>query len=180
MRVVRKPGPERQALEATIKALDKQQARIGWFASAKYEGGQPVAGIAAVHEFGSPERQIPPRLGMRTVASEKKEAWKETSAKVARAAAAGKIAPDKVLEVVAMTAAGNVAEHIAKVTEPPLKDSTIAARKRKLADKGKSLKGGKGGAGVAGIEKPLVASGILLNTLSYEVNGKETRVRGGA
>jgi hypothetical protein len=70
MRVVRKPGPQRQALEAATKSLNGAQARVGWFASAVYEGGQPVAGVAAVHEYGSPEKKIPPRLGMRATARE--------------------------------------------------------------------------------------------------------------
>ena len=76
-----------------------------------------------------------------------------------------------------MAAGGHVAATITKVTAPALKDATIAARKRRLADEGKSVTGKKGGAGVAGIEKPLVDSGILLASLSYEANGKITPVK---
>lgn len=178
MRVTRKEG-KIKALQQTAKALNHSQSKVGWFASAQYEGGQPVAGIAAVQEFGSPSKGIPPRLGMRATATEKRQEWAKTVEAVSRAAAQGKIAPGKVMEAVAMAAGGHVAATITKVTSPALKDATVAARKRRLADGGKSLKGAKGAAGVAGIAKPLVDSGILLNTLSYEANGQETRIQGG-
>jgi hypothetical protein len=178
MKVTRKAG-KIDALRQTVKALDHSQSKVGWFPSAVYEGGQPVAGIAHVQEFGSPSRGIPPRLGMRATATERRPEWAKTAEKVSRAAAQGKIAPGQVMEAVAMYAGGQVGTTISKVTSPALKQATIDARKRRLADKGKSLKGAKGAAGVAGIEKPLVDSGILLATLSYEANGKITPVRGG-
>ena len=71
-----------------------------------------------------------------------------------------------------MAAEGHVRETISKVTSPALKQATIDARKRRLADKGKSVTGKKGGAGIAGIAKPLVDTGILLNTLTSETEKK--------
>ena len=178
MRVTRKAG-KIEALRQAAKALDGAQSKVGWFPSAVYEGGQPVAGIAAVHEFGSPARGILPRLGMRATATEKREEWKHTVEQISRAVAQGKIEPGRVMEAVAMAAGGHVAATISKVTDPALKDATVAARKRRLADKGKSVTGKKGGAGVAGIAKPLVDTGILLDTLSYEFEGRETRIKEG-
>ena len=178
MRVTRKAG-KIKALRVAAKGLDGAQSRVGWFESAKYENGAPVAGVAAVQEFGSPAKGIPPRLGMRATATAKREEWKRTVEQLSRATARGELPPGKVMEAVAMAAGGHVAATITKVTSPALKASTVAARKRRLADKGKSLKGAKGGAGVAGIEKPLVDTGILLNTLSYEFEGKETRIMEG-
>lgn len=159
MRVTRKAG-KIEALRQTVKALDHSQSKVGWFPSAVYEGGQPVAGIAHVQEFGSPSRGIPPRLGMRATAAEKRQEWAKTAEKVSRAAAQGKIAPGQVMEAVAMIAEGNVRETITKVTLPALKQATIDARKRRLAN------GGKGAQ--ASIAKPLVDTGILLNTLTSE------------
>lgn len=175
MRVTRKQG-KIDALRAAAKALDGAQSKVGWFASAQYEGGQPVAGVAHVQEFGSPKQGIPARPFFRTTAAEKRNEWAQTAADVARAAALGKIPAGRVMEAVAMASAGHVAATISKLTTPPLSPSTVAARKRRLADKGKSLKGAKGGAGVAGIVKPLVDSGILINTLAYEFQGVETRI----
>ena len=171
MRVTRKAG-KIEALRQAIAGLDGAQGRVGWFESAKYEGGQPVAGIAAVHEFGSPARGILPRLGMRATAAEKREEWKHTVEQISRAVAQGKIEPGRVMEALTMAAEGHVRETITKVTEPALKQATIDARKRRLADKGKSVTGKKGGAGIAGVSKPLVDTGILLNTLTSETEKK--------
>lgn len=163
MRVTRKAG-KIEALRQTVKALDGSQSKVGWFPSAVYEGGQPVAGVAHVQEFGSPARGIPPRLGMRATATEKRQDWAKTAETISRAAAQGKIAPERVMEAVAMAAEGAVRETITKVTSPALKQATIDARKRRLAN------GGKGAA--ASIAKPLVDSGILLNTLTSETTKK--------
>ena len=163
MRVTRKAG-KIEALRQTVKALDGSQSKVGWFPSAVYEGGAPVAGVAYVQEFGSPSRGIPPRLGMRNTAAEKRQDWAKTAETISRAAAQGKIAPGKVMEAVAMAAEGAVRETITKVTSPALKQATIDARKRRLAN------GGKGAQ--ASIGKPLVDTGILLNTLTSETTKK--------
>lgn len=159
MRITRKAG-KIDALRQTIKSLDGAQSKVGWFPSAVYEGGQPVAGVAHVQEFGSPKKNIPPRLGLRATAAEKRQEWAKTAETVSRAAAQGKIAPGQVMEAVAMAAEGAVRQTITKVNAPPLAQSTVAARRRRLAN---------GGAGAkASIAKPLVDTGILLNTLTSE------------
>lgn len=163
MRVSRKPGA-RKAVEAAVQQLNGDQGRVGWFASAKYEGGQPVAGIAAVHEFGSPEKKIPPRLGFRGLSQEKQPVWKDTAAKISKGVVNGKLTPNRVMEALTMAAEGHMRQHITKITEPPLKEATVEARKRKLAN------GGQGAQ--ASIAKPLVHTGILLNTLSSETGKK--------
>lgn len=168
MRVTKKPGAAK-AFKQAEKALDKAAVRVGWFAAAVYDKGQPVAGIAYVHEFGSPAQGIPPRLGLRNTAEEKREEWKKTAAQISKAALQGKADPSKVMESIAAVAEGAVRASITKIVSPPLKQSTIDARKRRLADKGRSVKGAKGGAGIAGISKPLVDTGVLLNSLSSEV-----------
>lgn len=163
MKVTRKAG-KIEALRLAVKGLDGAQGRVGWFPSAKYEGGQPVAGIAAVQEFGSPARGIPPRSFFRATATEKQTSWAQTVEQVGRAAAQGKIEPGRVMEAVTLAAEGHVRETITKIQSPPLKQATIDARKRRLAN---------GGAGAqATIAKPLVDTGILLNTLTSETSKK--------
>ena len=160
MKVTRKAG-KIQALKATTAALDDAKARVGWFASAKYEGGQPVAGVAYVQEFGSTKRSIPPRSFMRTTQTEKRPEWAKTVGDLTRAAAQGKLAPENVMPALALAAEGHIRATITKITDPPLAEATVAARKRRLAN---------GGAGAkASIMKPLVDTGILLNTLTSEV-----------
>ena len=160
MKVTRKAG-KIEALRQTVTALDHARGRVGWFPSAVYEGGQPVAGVAVVQEFGSTKRGIPPRSFMRSTATEKRGDWAKTSADLARAAAQGKLPPANVMPALALAAEGHVRATITKISDPPLAEATIEARKRRLAN---------GGAGAKStITKPLVDTGILLNTLTSEV-----------
>ena len=176
MKVTRKEG-KIEALRQAVKGLDGAQSKVGWFPSAVYEAGQPVAGVAVVQEFGSTKRGIPPRPFFRPTAAERAEDWRKTAEGISRAVVRGELAPGATMEAVALAAGGHVRETISKITEPALSEATIAARKRRLADGGKSLTGAKGGAGVAGIAKPLVDTGIMLNTLSYEANGVQELVK---
>jgi len=121
-----------------------------------------VAGIAYVQEFGSPSRGIPPRSFMRSTAAERRGDWAKTVEQISRAAAQGKIAPNNVVPAVCMAAEGHVRETITKLTSPPLKQATIDARKRRLAN------GGKGAQSTIG--KPLVDTGVMLNTLTSETD----------
>lgn len=160
-KITRKAG-KIETLRQTVQALDGAAGRVGWFPSAVYEGGQPVAGIAAVQEFGSESRGIPARSFMRSTASEKRADWAQTTTQLTRAAALGKIAPGRVIEGVCLAAEGHVRATITKLSAPPLKQATVDARKRRLAN---------GGAGAKStISKPLVDTGILLNTLTSEVD----------
>lgn len=160
MKVTRKAG-KIQALRQTVEELAGQQGRVGWFPSAVYEGGQPVAGVAFVQEHGSTKRSIPPRPFMRPTVTEKRTEWAKTVGQLTKAAAQGKIAPENVMQGLTMAAEGHVRAAITKISTPPLAESTVAARKRRLAD---------GGAGAkSSIAKPLVDTGVMLNTLTSEV-----------
>lgn len=160
MKVTRKAG-KIQALRQTVEELNGRQGRVGWFPSAVYEGGQPVAGVAFVQEHGSAKRSIPPRPFMRPTATEKRAEWAKTVGQLTKAAAQGKIAPENVMQGLTMAAEGHVRAAITKISTPPLAESTIAARKRRLAD---------GGAGAkSSIAKPLVDTGVMLNSLTSEV-----------
>lgn len=160
MKVTRKAG-KIEALRQTIDALDAGVGRVGWFPSAVYEGGQPVAGVAFVQEHGSTKRSIPPRPFMRPTATEKRSEWAKTVGQLTKAAAQGKIAPENVMQGLTLAAEGHVRATITKISAPPLAESTVEARKRRKAN------GGKGAQ--ASIAKPLVDTGILLNTLTSEV-----------
>lgn len=160
MRVTRKDS-KIDALRQAVRGLDGTQGRVGWFPSAVYEKGQPVAGIAAVHEFGSPARNIPPRLGMRAMAIERAQDWRIIVENVSRAAARGQIAPNRVMQALTMAAEGDMRLTISRITSPPLKASTVEARRKRLANGGVGAK--------ASIAKPLVDTGLLLNSLTSEV-----------
>lgn len=153
------PGPGVKYLTAAIKGLAGAQARVGWFPSAKYEDGTPVALVALVQEFGSPKNKVPPRPFMRTTADEKKAEWQRDSHVLAKAVVNGTMPPEAVLQGLAQKAEGDVRKAISKVSTPPLSERTIAARARRHS-KGKAS------------TKPLVDTGLLLNTLTSQVGKK--------
>lgn len=157
-------GPAVKALAAAVKGLSGAQGKVGWFPSAKYENGTPVALVAVVHEYGSPTKGIPPRPFMRTTAEAKKAEWQRDAHVLAKAVVNGNIEPGAVIEGVAQKAEGDIRRTIGKLSTPVLKPATIAARKRRLA-KGTRVKGN-------GITKPLVDTGYLLNTLTSQVGKK--------
>jgi len=53
VRVTRKNPQVFQQITARLKDLDGYEGKAGWLESAKYEDGTPIAGIAAVQEFGA-------------------------------------------------------------------------------------------------------------------------------
>lgn len=163
MKITNKGG-QRAAITATVQALDGAEGKVGWFESAQYEGGQPVAGVAYVQEHGSPKHNIPARPTLRPTAAEKSTDWARTAAGLSRAAMRGEIAPGDVMEGVALAAEGSVRAAITKLQAPALSPKTVAARKRRLANKGKGAKGS--------IAKPLVDSGVMLATLTSQVTKK--------
>ena len=176
MRVKRGGLAKMQVLKKALASVNRE-GKVGWFPSAKYEDGTPVAEVAYKQEFGG--RNVPPRLGMRGVEAAKRAGWADTAKKIMKSALAGGIPGEKVMELMLLRVGGDIAQHISKVTSPPLSPATVNARLRRLADGGRSVKGVKGGAGVAGVEKPLIDTGILLGTLSYEIDGAEHLVTEG-
>lgn len=71
-----------EVLAAKLKQLDGVETKVGWFSSARYETGQPVAGVMAIQEFGS--GPIPPRPFFRTTIAEQKQAWADYAAQARR------------------------------------------------------------------------------------------------
>lgn len=108
------------------KDFDGYEAKVGWFESAHYPEGTPVAYVATIHEFGA--GPIPARPFMRPAVADHGGEWIQQLADGAAVALNGGMSPRDVLELVAMGAAGNVAEKIAAVTAPPLSQITLIAR----------------------------------------------------
>ena len=162
MKVARKGG-QRAAVTQLVKAMDGAEGRVGWFESAKYADGKPVAGIAYVQEFGSAARSIPPRSYFRTTAEGNRNQWAKDVEAMSRAAARGKFDPNNIMEGICLAAEGQVRATITKLWSPELHKKTVAARVRRMAS-GRPPK--------MGIKKPLVDSGLLLATLTSQVTKK--------
>lgn len=158
--VKRVPGPAATPLDKALRGLKGVVGKVGWFDTAKYPDGTPVAYVAAIQEYGYPEGNIPPRLGMRATSAEKRGEWGGVAEGASRSVLAGKMTGPAAMELLGLKAAGDVRKHISEVTTPPLAVDTVKAR---LAgkDQGKIVS--------VTIAKPLVDTGHLLNTLTNMV-----------
>lgn len=159
VKVTRKPGPAAERLAVALKNLDGKIGKVGWFETAKYDDGTPVAYVASIHEFGYPEGGIPPRPFMRPTISEKRAEWRGIADKGARAVLRGTATSATVLEALGMKAAGDIAKTIASIQSPPLAEATVEARQRQYADRGTT----------GNLNKPLVDTALMVNSITSTV-----------
>lgn len=178
----REAGKDKKQLQMLIKGLDGAQARVGWFETAKYENGTPVAGIAMVQEFGSPAARIPPRSFIRTTIAQKRNAWRQGVGIASARSLRGQSDPLEIMEALAMTAAGDFRKKITEIWAPPLKPETVMRRIRRLSAyrdlktrSGKirhmkrRLRRRRDFTIPLSINKPLVDTGMMLDSLTYDV-----------
>lgn len=163
-RATRTAGPAAPLLKSIISGFGDNRLRVGFFETAVYPDGTPVAYVAAIHEFGAPAQGIPPRPFMRPAAAEHGAEWTRHFGEGAAAVARGAITPQGVMEAVGALAAGHVSEAIQAVQQPPLKPETIRAKQRAYA------KGTAGGVGL--LSKPLVRTGQLIQSPTHVVDRK--------
>lgn len=146
------------AIKKMLKELDSKEIRVGFFETAKYPDGTPIAYVAAIQEFGY--GPIPPRPFMRPAELQNQNKWQRGVAAGVKAALNGAITIENALEQVGMVAAGDVRKAIRAVTAPPLAESTIRARQsRKKTKKSASA-------------KPLVDTGQMLQAVTSAVVNK--------
>ncbi len=140
-------------LTQLIENLGRSEGKVGWFESARYEDGTPVAYIASIQEYGSPSKNIPPRLGMRFTAMAKRDKWRSTAEILAKNVIKKSISEHAAMEQFTQIAEGDVLEHISSNPPPPLKPKTLASRKRR----------GRG-------TQTLNDSGYMIATISHRVD----------
>lgn len=146
------------AIKKMLKDLESKQIQVGFFETAKYPDGTPIAYVAAIQEFGY--GPIPPRPFMRPAELQNQNKWQAGIAMGVKAALNGAITINHALEQVGMVAAGDVRKAIKAVTAPPLAASTIRARQ--------SRKKGKKAAST----KPLVDTAQMLQAVTSAVVAK--------
>jgi hypothetical protein len=146
-------------LNLALDQLAGKQSKAGWFETAKYEDGTPIAYVAAIQEFGAPEQGIPPRPFMRPAIEHNRQKWGKTAGQGAKAILRGLASAEQVMGALAAMAAGSIQQEIVAVASPPLKKATIAARRRRLSDKHTT----------GNLTKPLVDSGLMLASVTHVV-----------
>lgn len=147
MSVKRVPGPiSIDGMAQAMKDLGTSQAKVGWFETAAYADGTPVAYVATIHEFGTDK--IPARPFMRPAVAQYGPEWVRLIGDAAKAVLLGQVSARAALEMVALKAAGDVGKSITAVSSPPLAPATV---KRK------------------GFAKPLVETGQMLQSVTGKV-----------
>ena len=119
--------------------------RIGFLENATYPGGTPVAMIAAIQNFGAPRAGIPPRPFFSNMIADKSDEWPSA---IANLLPANNYDVERVLALAGEAIAGQLRQSIVDTNAPPLAESTIARK---------------------GHSKPLVDTGHMLRSVSYEV-----------
>lgn len=162
-RVIRKTGAGKQKLESILTGLQGNKVgKVGWFETAKYPDGTPVAYVASIQEFGSPQNGIHPRPFMRPTIAKRALSWKILAGQGARAMAQGKYSLSQILDGIGQQAAGDIARTISEIQSPRLKDATVKARMRRYADKRT----------VGNLTKPLVDTGYMISSIQSTVEDK--------
>lgn len=146
---VRRSGGGIKVLRASLGEIDKLDVKVGFFETARYPDGTPVAYVASIQEFGAPSKNIPPRSFMRRSIIENSKAWNEEFAGLATAILTKGVSPRDGLDMMGMRIAGDVAKTIKAVDSPPLAPATIRAKN--------------------GVEKPLVDTGQMIQSVTHEV-----------
>ena len=161
---------------AGLKALT---LRVGFLENATYPDGKPVAMIAAIQEYGAPDAPlgaIPPRPFFRNMVAAQKGGW---GGAIAANLKATNYDAEAALKAVGEGIASELQLSIRATNSPPLSEVTLLLRKKYGLDEkiGKrqvieaigEVKSGKT-SGLSGTAaKPLVRTGHLLSSVSYDV-----------
>lgn len=134
---------------------------VGVPAGASEEDGTPLAMIAATHEFGDPERNIPERPVLRQGVRNGAAKFVRVNAASLRKVLRGEMSVEQAVDKLGVLAVGEVKREFTQPNPPlaPLKPATIDARKRKF---GKSS------------TRPLVASGQYRQSVTHQLEGTES------
>lgn len=167
-----------EILKNALKELKGIEGKVGWFESAKYENGTPVAYAAALNELG--HGPTPPRPFMRPTASANKDKWAQTAAQGAKMTFQGLSTATEVMGMLTEQAEGDVSKTIANLHSPALSPITIELRAMKKRDPGLKITGATVGIAAARVRqpgyttpdvsvKPLIDSGLAIATLTHTV-----------
>ena len=178
MKVIRENPKALEKLRLNLKELEGLEGKVGWFETARYENGLPVAQAAQWNEFGT--STAPARPFMRPTAIEQKASWAETAAQLAKQVLKGVSNGFQAMQILTLKAQGDVGKTIANLYSPPLSPVSIELRAMKKRDPGLVITARTVGIAAARVRepgyvtpdvstKPLNDTGHMINTLSSVV-----------
>lgn len=153
----------RAKLKEISEGFIQEDAKVGWFPTAVYPNGTPVAYVALIQEMGAPAVHIPPRPFIKPTVNEQRAAWAAILRNGAKAVIKGKFTAHQVLEGVGIQAAGDIRKTISAIVSPPLAESTVKARARRLASHEITPT----------LAKPLIDTGLMLSSATNAVGPKK-------
>lgn len=146
-------------LKSRIEDIHKKQVKVGYFPHATYPTGEPVAYIAAIHEFGWPAGNIAPRSFFRPTIESKGGDWLKMYAAVVKGVIDGGDLESGLAQM-GMVVAGDIKAAISNLHTPALLDSTLYARQHRKDRRSSSI-------------KPLIDKyGMLLDSVESTVESK--------
>ena len=168
-------------LDAYLKELAKKVStpgtlNVGFLEGATYPDGTPVATIAAIQNFGAPGRGIPPRPFFTHMIEKNADGWGPL---LAQQLDATDYDAQKALGRVGLVMEGQLRESIVETNDPPLSPVTVMLRHMfgnhpeevTGSDVGEAARRVAAGESAGGAStKPLVWTGVMLNSVSSEVS----------
>lgn len=167
------------ALSRLPKQFEGQQAKIGWPSGKEYPDGTSVAYVAAIQNFGVPEKSIPPRPMLKPTVAENQDRWAGVMKHLTRQVANGELDAVDALDGMGRVAAMDLQATIAQINEPALSPITVLLRKWRK--EGRTITGKTVGEAAAAIaegeepgtdSKPLNDTGYLIASVTHGV-GKD-------
>lgn len=147
-----------EALKRLAEQIKKSKLEVGFFESAKYPDGTPVAYVAAIQEFGNPAGNNPSRPFFRNAISQN-DGWKDLASKAMAAVIDGRIELNQALNQMGLKMAADVKDSITDGSYEALKQSTLDARQSRKRTQGVAI-------------KPLIDTAQMLQSVTYTVNGE--------
>jgi len=165
-----------KALEDIARKMGGGSVSVGFMDGATYPGGQLVAAVAYWNEFGKEDSQ-PPRPFFRNMIAKESPSWAPKMAKLAKVT---NYDGKQVLSLMGEDIKGALQQSINNLTEPKLSPVTLMLREI-YGNKPEQIRGrdvgaaaalvAEGFSGASGSQaKPLVWTGHMLNSITYDVS----------
>ncbi len=160
----------------------KEKLQVGWFDGVNYEDGKPVAGIAALNEFGS--KTAPARPFIRPAVADNQSKWADIYAQMARQWISGSGDYAGVLTTVGLVAEADIRNAIVTGDHQALSPITLALRRLRndnvpiggklIGAVAGAIAAGETGSGQLGQPSdnrdPLRETGYMIATLTHNVS----------
>lgn len=174
-------------LEEVPKGFDGMVAQVGIPVGPRYaedRGGQTVATVAAIQEFGAPAAGIPARPFIMPTVKAEKSKWKKIIATGVKKVVKGTATAFDVLDAVGIQAESDMKTMAASIDSPALSPVTVILRKwrkdgRTITGKtvGQAAYAVKNGADVGSDNKPLNDTGYMIASIGHAVNKTEAEFK---